>query len=230
MPSDAEIGRLLKGLRQQRGLTQQRLADLVDTNHTYLSKLENGRLGTIPSTWLLAAFADVLKVDRDWLLTRCGRPPERLAESIAANPGFFQRLGSVAGGALDDHFRRETFRLVGQVPAGLPVEAVEDADEFSLADRFNPGDHFLLAVRGDSMIDDGIVDGDLAIVRAQPDCDNGQVAVVLVDGHDATLKRFYRQGPTVRLQPANETMEPLELDAERVEVRGRVVGIVRVGL
>ncbi|HAA60178.1 MAG TPA: XRE family transcriptional regulator, partial [Planctomycetaceae bacterium] len=69
MPSELEIGRLIGGLRVDRGLTQRKLAELAGTNHTYLSKIENGRLGTMPSAGLLVALADVLEVDRDWLLT-----------------------------------------------------------------------------------------------------------------------------------------------------------------
>ena len=229
MPSELEIGRLIGGLRVDRGLTQRKLAELARTNHTYLSKIENGRLGTLPSAGLLVSLADVLEVDRDWLLTRCGRPPEGMAEAIGNHPDFFRGLeGRLAEGVTGS--RR--LRLVGDVPAGLPIEAIENTDEFDLAEQFAPDGHFLLRVRGESMIEEGIRNGDLAIVRSQPECENGGVAVVLVDGADATLKRVYRdrREATVTLQPANAEMQPLEVAADRVEVRGIVVGIVRLGL
>ena len=231
MPSELEIGRLIGGLRVDRGLTQRKLAELAGTNHTYLSKIENGRLGTLPSAGMLVSLADVLEVDRDWLLTRCGRPPEGMTEAIESHPDFFRGLGDrLAEGDVGAGPR--CLRLVGDVPAGLPVEAIEDADEFDLAERFAPDGHFLLRVRGESMIEEGIRDGDLAIVRSQPECENGGVAVVLVDGAEATLKRVYRDrgGLTVTLQPANAEMQPLVVAADRVEVRGIVVGIVRLGL
>ena len=231
MPSESEIGRLIGGLRVDRGLTQRKLAELAGTNHTYLSKIENGRLGTMPSAGLLIALADVLEVDRDWLLTRCGRPPEGMAEAIGAHPDFFQGLGDrLAGGETSEPPGARRLRLVGDVPAGVPLEAVESFDEFDLAERFAPDGHFLLRVRGESMIEEGIRDGDLAIVRSQPECENGGVAVVLVDGAEATLKRVFQHGATVILEPANEAMQPLEVAAGRVEVRGVVVGIVRLGL
>jgi len=231
MPSESEIGRLIGGLRVDRGLTQRKLAELVGTNHTYLSKIENGRLGTVPGAGLLTALADVLEVDRDWLLTQCGRPPEGMAEAIEAHPEFFQGLGDrLAGRDTPEPPGPRRLRLVGDVPAGVPFEAVESFDEFDLAERFAPDGHFLLRVRGESMIEEGIRDGDLAIVRSQPECENGGVAVVLVDGAEATLKRVFQDGSTVTLEPANAAMQPLELAAGRVEVRGVVVGIVRLGL
>ena len=99
MPNELEIGRLIGGLRVDRGLTQRKLAELAGTNHTYLSKIENGRLGTMPSAGLLVLLADVLEVDRDWLLTRCGRPPEGMTEAIGNHPDFIQGLeGRLADG------------------------------------------------------------------------------------------------------------------------------------
>ena len=231
MPSETQIGRLIGDLRVDRRLTQRKLAELAGTNHTYLSKIENGRLGTLPSAAMLIALADVLEVDRDWLLTRCGRPPEGLAEAIDADPDFFQRLARrVPQEEQADSRSVRRLRLLGDVPAGVPVEAIEGYDEFDLAERFAPDGHFLLRVRGESMIEAGIRDGDLAIVRSQPECENGVVAVVLVDGAEATLKTVHRDRKTVRLVPANSEMEPIEVSAKRVEVRGVVVGIVRLGL
>jgi len=234
MPSELQIGRLIGGLRVDRGLTQRKLAELADTNHTYLSKMENGRLGTLPSAAMLVSLADVLEVDRDWLLTRCGRPPEGMTEAIGAHPDFFQGLGDrLAGGDVSQRpgsGAGSRLRLLGDVPAGVPLEAIEAIEEFDLSERFAADRHFLLRVRGESMIEAGIRDGDLAIVRSQPECENGAVGVVLLDGAEATLKRVYRSGPSVTLEPANASMSPLEVSAERVEVRGVVVGIVRLGL
>ena len=126
MPSELEIGRLIGGLRVDRGLTQRKLAELAGTNHTYLSKIENGRLGTLPSAGMLVSLADVLEVDRDWLLTRCGRPPEGMTEAIESHPDFFRGLGDrLAEG--DAGAGPRCLLLVGDVPAGLPIEAIENA-------------------------------------------------------------------------------------------------------
>ena len=249
-----QIGHLIRDLRKQKGLTQRQFAEQVGMNHTYLSKIENGRVDTTPSVHTLVAMADVLSIDRDWLLTQCGRPPERIPESIAENPEFFQRLGKLSGQQLDGLLQRQPYALctveswgshngggggtpasrgrneyslVGQVPAGTPLEAIEDTESFELTDLFAPGEHFLLRVRGSSMIDDGIFDGDIAIISPQQNCENGEIVVALIDGQEATLKRFYRQAGQIRLQPANASMEPILVGPDRIELRGKVVGIIR---
>lgn len=217
------VGALIRKLRQQNGITQRRLAQRIGMNPTYLSKIENDRMGTTPSAATLTSMADVLGVDRDWLLTQCGRPPERMAEAIIENPEFFQRLGQMATAETPS----SPFPLLGRIAAGLPIEAVEDAESFDLSHVFAPQDHFLLRICGDSMLEDGILDGDIAIVRPQATCENGAMVVALVDGQDATLKRLYREGHRVRLQPANAHMQPLVVDRGSVEIRGLVVGVIR---
>lgn len=122
------------------------------------------------------------------------------------------------------------FRVVGHVAAGVPIEAVEDYETFDLASVFDPLHHYLLRVRGDSMILDGINDGDLAIVRQTNEARNGDTVVALVDGGEATLKRFRRQGNEVVLTPANDQMSPLTYPAESVEIRGVLVGVIRTAI
>ena len=117
--------------------------------------------------------------------------------------------------------------LLGRVAAGEPIEALEDRDTIEVPESFlGTGEHFALRVRGDSMIGDGIHDGDLILLRKQEDAENGQTVVALIDG-EATVKRFYRKGPSVELHPANSSMEPLILGAEKVTVQGVVVGLIR---
>jgi len=122
-----------------------------------------------------------------------------------------------------------TLPLVGTVAAGLPIEAIEDNETVSVpADMAGrPGESFVLRVRGDSMIEDQICSGDLVVVEKRDEARNGQTVVALVDGSDATLKRFYRDGGKVKLVPANQTMEPIEVEAERVQIRGIVRGLMR---
>ena len=122
-----------------------------------------------------------------------------------------------------------TLPLMGTVAAGLPIEAIEDNETVSVpADMAGrPGESFVLRVRGDSMIEDQICSGDLVVIEKREQARNGQTVVALVDGSDATLKRFYQEGPVVRLVPANKTMEPIEVDAERVQIRGIVRGLMR---
>lgn len=120
--------------------------------------------------------------------------------------------------------------LLGTVRAGLPQLAVEEADEHVCVDStlVKSPDSFLLRVQGDSMIEAHILAGDLAVVRPQPDADNGEIVVALIDG-EATLKRFYREGEEVRLKPENRAMKPLiyrEADSD-IRILGKVTGICR---
>ena len=88
-------------------------------------------------------------------------------------------------------------------------------------------DHYVLRVRGDSMIEDQICDGDLVVIEGRNEARNGETVVALVDGDEATLKRFYRSGSDVKLVPANSTMQPMEFHASQVEIRGVVRGLLR---
>lgn len=125
-----------------------------------------------------------------------------------------------------EHGRAANLPLVGRVAAGSPLLAVEDVeDTFPVPEAFlEGGDGFVLRVRGDSMIDDGIRDGDYVIVRRQNTADNGDTVVALVDD-EATVKRFYRERGRIRLQPANSSVQPIVRG--EVGILGKVVGLVR---
>ncbi|MEN6372868.1 MAG: transcriptional repressor LexA [Armatimonadota bacterium] len=116
--------------------------------------------------------------------------------------------------------------VVGQVAAGKPMLAVEDIiDTYPVPQEFLSGaDGFMLKVRGESMIEDGINDGDYVVVRRQQTANNGETVVALVD-NEATVKRFYLEDGRIRLQPANSTMEPMYFP--QVDIVGKVVGLVR---
>jgi repressor LexA len=116
--------------------------------------------------------------------------------------------------------------IVGRVAAGVPITATENLeDTFVLPASFvGRNGSFMLRVKGDSMIDAAILDGDLIVVEPQPDAHNGQIVVAMIDG-EATVKTFYREAGRIRLQPENRTMEPIYVDD--VTVVGRVEAVVR---
>lgn len=117
--------------------------------------------------------------------------------------------------------------LLGLVAAGRPIEPFPDSEAIEVPSTLlGKGEHFVLRVRGDSMVEDGIRDGDFVIVARRASAQNGQTAVVLVRG-EATLKRYYAEGSRVRLQPANSQLKPLTLDARDVTVQGVVTGLIR---
>ena len=119
--------------------------------------------------------------------------------------------------------------ILGVVAAGAPIEAIEDHSETVdlPAEMLGRGETFALRVRGDSMIEDQICDGDLVVVESRSEAHNGETVVALVDGCDATLKRFYRRGAKVQLVPANSGMKPIEVPASAVTIRGVVRGLIR---
>ena len=123
--------------------------------------------------------------------------------------------------------------ILGSVAAGRPIEAIEP--EAGMAETLavpaamtaRGRDHYVLRVRGDSMIDDQICDGDFVVIESRREARNGETVVALVDGQEATLKRFYRTGSQVKLVPANQTMAPMEFHASQIEIRGIVRGLIR---
>jgi repressor LexA len=119
--------------------------------------------------------------------------------------------------------------LLGTVAAGAPIEAIELPETIEVPRQLVPrgADCFVLRVRGDSMIDEQIRDGDFVVVESRPQASDGETVVALIEGQDATLKKFYRRGRRVRLQPANDAMDPIEVPASAVEVRGVVRGLLR---
>ncbi|MGB9073844.1 MAG: transcriptional repressor LexA [Terriglobales bacterium] len=117
--------------------------------------------------------------------------------------------------------------LVGRIAAGRPIEAVQNNETISLADFVRSKEVFVLQVRGDSMQDEAILDGDYVLVEKAKTAHNGDIVVALVETTDATLKRFYREGENVRLQPSNAAMKPIIVPAATVEIQGRVIGVLR---
>jgi len=117
--------------------------------------------------------------------------------------------------------------LAGKIAAGTPVEAMENPETISLADVVGNRDVFALEVRGDSMRDEHIINGDYVLVERTKTARQGEIVVALVHGAETTLKRFYPEGNVVRLQPANLEMEPIYVPAAQVAIQGRVLGVLR---
>ncbi len=118
--------------------------------------------------------------------------------------------------------------LLGRIAAGTPVEAVEQREVLNFADFAGNSNTFALEVRGNSMIDDHICDGDLILLERVGQVRDGEIVVALVAGSDTTLKRFYREpGDTIRLQPANAALKPIVVPARDVQIQGRLLAVLR---
>ncbi len=118
--------------------------------------------------------------------------------------------------------------LLGYVAAGMPIEAVATAESIAVPeDLVGKRDTYVLRVRGESMIDEQIRDGDFVIVEDRKTAENGEMVIALLGASDVTLKKFYRENGTVRLQPANPAMQPIVVAADQIQVQGVVVGVMR---
>ena len=118
--------------------------------------------------------------------------------------------------------------LLGYVAAGAPIEAITTAESIAVPeDLVGKHDTYVLRVRGDSMIDEHIRDGDFVIVEDRKTAENGEMVIALLGGSDVTLKKFYRENGHVRLQPANASMQPLLIAADLIQIQGVVVGVMR---
>jgi repressor LexA len=118
--------------------------------------------------------------------------------------------------------------LHGKIAAGTPIEALQGSESFAVpAALLGTGEHYALEVSGDSMVDEGILDGDFALIRKVDTAHDGEIVVALIDEEEATLKTFRREGSMIRLDPANRNYEPQRYEPRRVRIQGRLAGLIR---
>jgi repressor LexA len=147
---------------------------------------------------------------------------------LRRDPHKARSLEIVSDKKLPDENRNTKLPLLGSIAAGSPIEAVENREELDLEQLFQSRNGvYVLRVRGDSMIEDHLCDGDYVVIERRETARNGEQVVALLDNGEATLKRFYREGSKIRLQPANSTMKPRIVDAKSVRIQGIVIGVLR---
>jgi len=119
--------------------------------------------------------------------------------------------------------------VMGRIAAGTPIEALQTRSHTISVppDMLGPGEHYALEVRGDSMVDAGILDGDMALIQRNETADTGDIVVALIDDEEATLKRFRRRGASIALEPANTAYEVRILPPNRVKIQGKLIGLYR---
>jgi repressor LexA len=118
--------------------------------------------------------------------------------------------------------------LHGRIAAGTPIEALQGTEGFAVpAALLGPGEHYALEVSGDSMVEEGILDGDFALIRKVDSARDGEIVVALIDNEEATLKTYRREGRNIRLDPANSRYDPQIYDEGRVQIQGRLSGLIR---
>ncbi|HUP67364.1 MAG TPA: transcriptional repressor LexA [Sphingomicrobium sp.] len=142
-----------------------------------------------------------------------------------AKPGTVVQLRPAAPAPANDTLE---IPLHGRIAAGTPIEALQGTESFAVPSALlGPGEHYALEVSGDSMVDEGILDGDFALIRKVDNARDGEIVVALIDNEEATLKTFRREGSMVRLDPANRQYEPQRYDPRRVQIQGRLAGLIR---
>ncbi len=138
-------------------------------------------------------------------------------------------LGRVRTASEDDGGRPVAIPMMGRIAAGTPIEAIQTRSSTINVppDLLTTGDHFALEIRGDSMIEAGIFDGDTVLIRKTENADTGDIVVALIDDEEATLKRFRRRGASIALEPANAAYEVRILPPNRVRIQGKLIGLMR---
>lgn len=192
----------LKELRKQHKITQERLAQMIGVERSSIGKYETG---VIPSPGILKAIANYFDVSIDFLLDNDSSQATRKQNTVVKIP------------------------VLGHVAAGIPIEAIEDIIDYEElpAAQYNDGDYFGLRVKGDSM-EPRIMEDDVVIVRKQPDVESGEIAVILVNGYDATVKRLVKHENGISLIALNAAYPPKfytcdEINRLPIEVVGKVV-------
>ena len=164
--------------------------------------------------------------------------PDSVAHGISGgrsrgfNPSVIEGdLGRVRAGGKDGSNGGHPIAVpvMGRIAAGTPIEAIQTRSHVinMPPDLLSAGEHFALEVRGDSMIEAGILDGDIALIRKSEAADTGDIVVALIDDEEATLKRFRRRGASIALEPANPSYEVRILPPNRVRIQGKLVGLFR---
>lgn len=200
------MGNYLSDRRKALGLTQKEVAEMVEVSEATVSRWESGEIANMRRD-RIASYAKALKVTPSFIMTGEEDNPDLPTEATPMNP-------------------QNVAPLLGTVRAGLPMYAEENIEDYIPIRQTDGSKYFWLNVRGDSMNAAGMDEGDQILVREQPEAENGQLAVVIVNGDEATVKYFRREGDLVVLTPKsfNPTHQPQIYDLKKVPVR--IAGIV----
>lgn len=201
--------------RKQLGYTQKEIASMVNVSEATVSRWESGEIANMRRD-RINVYAKALKVDPSFIMTgECGEEYDSLMQRVGAMPL------SITG----------TIPVLGRVAAGMPLYAQENIESYISVDYPNPNEYTALRVNGDSMNAARIDDGDIIIIRKQDIVENGEIAVVIVNGDDATVKRYHRDGNIVTLTPQSynpeHTVQIYSLKDVPIRIFGKVVEVRR---
>lgn len=198
------------------------VAEFIAENHYSPSFEEIAQSLNLASVATIHKHLKVLQ-DKGYIERRFNR-----SRALEVTPKYYEEMQSNRRKLVSFHKPAELATpLLGSIAAGQPVETFDDAQHLSFAPLLSSDKVFALEVSGQSMVDDHILDGDYVLIEKAERAQNGEIVVALVDRAETTLKRFYREGNMVRLQPANVEMDPIIVPAEKVEIQGRLLAVHR---
>jgi repressor LexA len=192
--------------------------------HRLITALEErGFIRRLPNR---ARAIEVIKLPE---ITSAGNGNGRRGFTPSVIEGTLGKVRTASAAAEDDGNRPVAVPVMGRIAAGTPIEALQTRSHTISVppDMLGSGEHYALEVRGDSMVDAGILDGDMALIQRNDTADTGDIVVALIDEEEATLKRFRRRGASIALEPANTSYEVRILPPNRVRIQGKLIGLYR---
>lgn len=211
------LGEKIRELRKEKGYSLRELAKLAGSaSHSYIAAIERGEYD--PSLKIVKDIARALNVPTAYLLDIYDQD----------HSGYDKFKIKENQDMLDNQTNMVKVPILGHIAAGAPILAEEHIEGFKLMpeSEVSNGEYFLLKVTGDSMINAGIHDGNLVLIRKQPVCETGEIAAVIVDGENATLKRVYHNNGKLLLQPENPKYKPIMVDNEEVRIVGKAIEVI----
>lgn len=212
------LGERLKELRNEKGYSLRELAKIIgDISASYISDIENDRYE--PSLKKLKSIAKGLNVPTAYLL-------DLYDQNNTTKPEKFMVSENKTAYNIEVEF--EELPILGYIAAGNPIFAEEHIEGYKKVPKHEAcnGDCFLLRVQGDSMINAGIYDGDYVLIKRQPHCETGEIAVVMVDGENATLKRVYKNENSLLLQAENPAYKNILIKNKEVRIIGKAIEVI----
>lgn len=197
-----KIGLRLENARKNKGMTIQQVADRINLSKSTISRYENGLVENM-SNPTIQTLADIYNVNVMWLL---GKSNDKEVRATKSNTN--------------------SIPLIGQIAAGSPILAEENIEDYFNLDSSIKAD-FCLRIKGDSMINEGIFDGDIVFIKKQCTLENGQIGAILIE-EEATLKTFYKDENTVILQPANKEYKPMVYTNGNLTILGKLVAVLNL--
>ena len=214
------LGEKIRELRKEKGYSLRKLAELTNSaSHSYISSIERNEYE--PSLKIIRDIAHALEVPTAYLLDIYDQDRTENYNKFILKQGGENKL--------NENVSVVRIPIIGDISGGRPILAEEQIQGYKQMPKESVGEgvHFILEVTGDSMINAGIYEGDLVLIKQQPTCETGEICAVLIDNENATLKRVYPESDRILLQSDNPKYKPLIVKSDEVDIIGKAVQVIR---